>query len=472
MRYGYCVPAGLLVLGAAIATNVQGQPPRPRFTAEEVERGRYLAIAGDCAACHDAPKPGAAAMAGGFPIGSPIGTIYATNITPSRSHGIGSYSEKQFGRAVREGVRADGARLYPAMPYPSYAGLTDQDVRALYAYFMQSVAPVDHTPPRTSLPFPFNIRLSMTAWNTLFLKKGALEPDPGRDARWNRGRYLAETLAHCSTCHSPRGLLMQESKDRPLSGAPLGSWYAPNITSDKVSGIGGWTRTEIAQYLTTGRAHGKAQAAGDMAEAVSKSFSRMTPADIDAIAAYIETVPAVRDPAARKPSYAFGGPGTFEASLRGAVSSDEGARLYSGLCASCHGADGAGTRDGKLPSLFHNSTVGSIRADNLVSAILHGVDRTAGGEHVLMPAFGEGSYVQTLDDNQIAAVATFVRKNFGPGGDVTSAEVALARQGGPTSNLPLLVRGGMVLFVFLAIGLNWWALRRRRRKKALQGTSA
>jgi mono/diheme cytochrome c family protein len=337
---------------------------------------------------------------------------------------------------------------------------------------MQGVVPVDRTPPKTSLPFPFNLRLSMAAWNMLFLKKKPLEPDSRHGAQWSRGRYLAETLAHCSTCHSPRGLLMQENKGAPLSGAPLGGWYAPNITSDKVGGIGGWTRAEIAQYLTTGRAHGKGQAAGDMAEAVSKSFSRMTTADIEAIAAYIETIPAIPDPAARKPSYAFGGPGTFESSLRGAASSDEGARLYSGLCASCHGADGAGTRDGKLPSLFHNSTVGSARADNLVSAILNGVDRTTGGEHVLMPAFGDGSYIQSLDDGQIAAVATFVRKTFGPGDSVTSAQVALARRGGSTSTLLLFVRSGMVLLALLAIGFGWWGLKRRHRVKALPGATA
>jgi mono/diheme cytochrome c family protein len=467
MKYGHWLSAALLALGAAVTTAGHSQSTQPPFAAEDVERGRYLAVAGDCAACHDAPKPGAAAMAGGFPIQSPIGTIYSTNITPSRSHGIGVYSESQFARAVREGVRADGARLYPAMPYTSYAGLTDEDVHALYAYFMQGVAPVDRRPSKTSLPFPFNLRLSMAAWNMMFLETGPLKPDPWQNAQWNRGRYLAETLAHCSTCHSPRGLLMQESKASPLSGAALGGWYAPNITSDKTGGIGGWSRTEIAQYLRTGRALGKGQAAGDMAEAISKSFSRMTPADVEAIAAYIETIPAVSDPAASKPAYAFGKPGMFESSLRGAATGNEGARLYSGLCSSCHGADGAGTRDGKLPSLFHNSAVGAPRADNLVSAILHGVDRTAGGEHVLMPAFGKGSYVQSLNDDQVAAVATFVRKTFGPGDSVTPAQVALARRGGSRSMLLLFVRVGMALFVLIAIVLGWWGLRRRGRRKAL-----
>lgn len=450
------------LLGLASPFTAQAQQ---RFPQADVDRGRYLATAGDCAACHNAPGTGQGTMAGGYPIVSPLGTIYSSNITPSRTHGIGDYTEAQFARALREGVRADGARLYPAMPYPSYGGLTDTDIHALYAYFMQGVAPVDRSPPKTKLPFPFNLRLSMTGWNALFLSKGALVPDPAHDAQWNRGRYLAETLGHCSTCHSPRGFLMQESKSAALGGSPLGAWYAPNITSDRVSGIGGWSKAEIGQYLSTGHVTGKAQAAGDMADAVTNSFSRMTPADIDAIATYIATVPAVRDPDARQVSYAIGAPGHFEAGLRGSADATGGAHLYSGLCASCHGRDGAGTADGTLPSLFHNSTVGATRPDNLVAVILHGVDRTVGDRHVLMPGFGDNSFVQSLSDEQIATLATFIRQSFGPGDAVSVAQVATARKGGPSSILLPAARIGLVAVAILLFGIALWTLRRRTHRQ-------
>lgn len=457
------------ILTVIMPLAAQAQAPTRRFPQADVERGRYLAIAADCAACHTAPGRNQPAMAGGYPISSPLGIIYSSNITPSRTHGIGNYTEEQFSHALREGVRADGARLYPAMPYTSYAGLSDADVHALYAWFMQGVVPVDRSPSQTKLPFPFNIRTSMIGWNALFLNHKRIIDDPARDAQWNRGRYLAETLAHCSACHSPRGVLMQENSSQALAGSQLGQWYAPNITPDKIGGIGGWSKVEVAQYLSTGHVTDEANAAGPMAEAITNSFSRMTPTDIDAIATYIATVPAIGDSRAKQPSYAIGAPGHFEAALRGAAvsSSNDGAKLYSGLCAACHGRDGAGTPDGTLPSLFHNSTVGATRPDNLVSAILYGVDRTVGDNYVLMPDFGQNSHVQALSDKQVAEVATFVRQTFGPGDTVSEDQVATARMGGPASSLlPLLAQGGLVSAPLLLLAAALTSLRRRARHDA------
>jgi mono/diheme cytochrome c family protein len=436
---------------------------QPRFQPAEVEHGRYLAIASDCAACHTAPGPRSPAMAGGYSIESPLGTIYSSNITPSRTAGIGNYTEAQFAGALRQGIRADGAHLYPGMPYTAYAGLSDGDVHALYAYFMQGVAPVHVAARPTKLPFPFNIRASMWVWNTLFLDKKPVVSDPAHDAQWNRGRYLAETLAHCSTCHSPRGFLMQEDHSKAQSGGQLGAWFAPNITSDKISGIGGWNKNEIALYLATGHVRGKAQAAGPMAEAVTNSFSQMTPPDIAALASYVATVPAVRDAGARQVSYAIGGPADTDARLRGQAASSEGAHLFSGLCSSCHNRDGSGTQDGVIPSLFHNSTVGAAKPDNLVAVILHGVDRTVGKTHVLMPGFGEKSFVQHLSDSQIAALATFVRQTYGPGDTVSEPQVAIARHGGAASLLLSIAHWGMAAGVALAVLFCVWLLRRRSR---------
>ncbi|MBL7238499.1 MAG: cytochrome c, partial [Komagataeibacter hansenii] len=232
--------------------------------------GAYMAVTSDCVACHTAP--GGKPFAGGLAMKTPLGTMYSTNITPSKTYGIGEYSEADFSRAVRKGIRKDGSNLYPAMPYTAYSYMTDQDIHDLYLYFMKSVQPVESAPPKTALPFPMNIRSSMLFWNILFRNNTTYQPDPSRSAEWNRGAYLAQGPAHCGTCHTPRGFLMQEEASQALGGGSLGSWYAPNITSDKISGIGNWSQDEIKTYLKSGHIDGLAQAAGGMGEAVEHSF--------------------------------------------------------------------------------------------------------------------------------------------------------------------------------------------------------
>ena len=438
-------------------------------SAADIERGRYLAIAGDCAACHNNPA-GGRPFAGGYAIPSPLGAIYSSNITPSKAYGIGGYSEAQFARALREGVRADGAHLYPAMPYTAYAKLSDADVRALYAYFMQAAA-VDAPSPITRLPFPFNLRGSMMVWNGLFLSQTRFRPDPRRSAEWNRGAYLAEALEHCSVCHTRRNLLMAEDGRHAYGGAAVGSWFAPNITSDPVSGIGGWSRAELVQYLKTGAAPGKGQAAGGMAEAISNSLQYLTDQDLNALGAYLQAVPPIRAPGASRPDYGWGAPARFEATLRGGAShaATGGAELYSRYCASCHQPSGAGTRDKVLPALFHNTATGSLQPDNLVSAVLYGVRREAGGRKVLMPNFGPMSFVQPLTDRQVAGIATYALETFGnPAARVTAHDVAVARKGGAT---PPLARAAALLpatLVIVALGLLavLWSIARRPRRTA------
>jgi mono/diheme cytochrome c family protein len=443
---------------------------------DAVERGRYLSVAADCVACHTSPKQGKP-YAGGYAIASPLGEIWASNITPSTSHGIGNYTEADFAKAVREGVRKDGARLYPAMPYTSYAKLTDEDIHALYVYFMQAVAPVDEEARTTELPFPFSVRSSMAVWNLLFLDKTPFKPDPAQSAQWNRGAYLVEGLAHCSSCHSPRGLMMQEVGGKAFAGGSLGDWYAPNITSHPISGIGGWTDDELAQYLKTGRAEGKGQAGGGMAEAVTNSLSKLRDEDISAIVTYLRTVPAVADKDATRAAFAWGDAATApgEPAIRGTDAPiASGAVLYSGLCASCHGSRGEGSNEGYYPSLVHNSTVGMVRPQNLVATIIGGIDRQVDGEHVLMPHFSEGSYVQALSDADIAAVATYVRTTFGPGDQVTEAQVALIRDGGEKPLLakiarlwlPLLILGLAAFVVVILLVRRAWTRRKQRRASA------
>ena len=489
-RFATMLTTAALALGVAMPlAHAQSAPPvtltpdRPAAPAPaangqdaRLERGRYLAIAADCMACHTAAsgKP----YAGGYAIDSPLGTIYATNITPSKKGGIGHYTEAEFARALRQGVRADGSHLYPAMPYTSYALLTDADVGDLYHYFMHAVQPVDEPARQTKLPFPFNIRLSMMGWNALFLDNKRFVPDAGKSAQINRGAYLSEGLAHCSACHTPRNMLMAEVGSQKLAGADLGSWHAPNITSDKISGIGGWSDAEIAAYLKTGHVEGKGQAAGGMAEAIQNSLQFLHDDDVAAIVAYLRTVPPVRAAGQQKAAFSHGSAISEEAGLRGMASATErhslnsGAVLFSGYCASCHSASGAGSTGQAYPALFHNTATGAETPANLVSAILFGVERKIGKEgaevEAFMPRFDQRSYVQSLTDEQIASIANYVLKQYGnPAVSVTPAYVAQARSGGEKpvlAKLPhFIVPVGVAALLVLIALLVWWRSRRQSK---------
>ena len=464
VRSGW-LAAGILSCMAAIGPSVAGAEVG---TNELAERGRYLAIAGDCGGCHTRPE-GGKAFAGGYEITSPVGAIYSTNITSSSIAGIGSYSEAQFSRALREGIRRDGTHLYPAMPYTAYAKLSDSDVRALYFYFTQSVQAVDEQPPVTRLPFPFNLRMSMSIWNTLFLSTARFTPDPRRSDEWNRGAYLAEALEHCGACHTPRNALMAEQSRRQFAGTRVGGWYAPNITSDPVSGIGAWPRDELVQYLKTGALHGKAQAAGGMAEAVGNSLQYLTSQDLGALATYLLSVSPIRDHSDRRARDTWGAPVEHEAELRGRPTTagseqPEGNALYSGNCASCHQPTGAGTADHSYPALFHNTATGARHADNLVAAILFGVDREVGGRHVFMPRFDATSYVQPLNDSEVATLANYVLHEFGnPTVHVTIDDVAAARSQGFAKWLVQITEGLLIFAGLALVTLGLWILGRRRR---------
>ena len=463
----------LLLLGALGIVHAQAANADQ---AAMMAQGRYLAVTGDCTACHTKPG-GGKPFAGGYDIMSPFGAIVATNITPSNVAGIGSYTESQFARALRQGIRADGAHLYPAMPYTSYARMTDADVHALYVYFMNGVAPVDETPAQTKLPFPFNIRLLMIGWNMLFLDGRPFTLDTTKSAAWNRGAYLTDVMEHCSSCHTPRNLLMAEISSKAYAGGPVGTWYAPNITSDPVSGIGGWSGAELIQYLGTGVAHGKGQAAGGMAEAVQDSLQSLTQDDLAAIATYLKSIPPIRDSGDTQAAYTYGRPANFEANLRGKAKQTSGTpieggeALFSGYCASCHQPTGSGTPNQSYPALFHNTATGGSNADNMVSAILSGVDRDVGGHRVFMPRFDEISFVQSLSDEQIAQISTFVAQQFGnPNLHVTAADVAKVRAGGLTSPLALLANYAVPALVVVAAAVSALVallLSWRRRRQAI-----
>ena len=453
----------LLGLQACLAAT-----PANGSDATEVQRGQYLATASDCVACHTAP--GGKPYAGGLATMTPIGAVISTNITPSKEDGIGNYTEQQFGRAVRKGIRADGSHLYPVMPYTEYSRLTDADVQALYAYFMHGVQPVDSKPPATHLPFPFNIRMSMAAWNLLFLDKHPFEPDPAKGAEWNRGAYLVRGPAHCGTCHTPRNLLMASKSSDALAGGVVGTWFAPNITPDANSGIGNWSERDIVDYLQSGRAPGKAQAAGPMVEAIDNSLRHLTPADLRAMAVYLKTVPARHDAADTRPVDAWGSAYADLASLRGKplpkdANDMTGPQLYDAYCASCHQDRGQGSFEGGLPPLFHNTATGRTNTDNLVMVILDGVRWHTDGSGTRMPGFaGE------LTDRQIATLGAYLTAHFGnPSARITPTQVANLRAGGAPSHLVLLARILMVIVLVIIVAIIVWivlALVRRHRRAA------
>lgn len=438
----------------------------------QIERGRYLAVAGDCASCHTAP--GGRPYAGGLPLQTPVGAIYSTNITPSKADGIGSYTLLQFSDALRKGIRGDGRHLYPAMPYTAYAQLTDGDVRALYAYFMHGVQPVNARAAQTRLPFPFNIRLSMSAWNLLFLDRGPFTPDPHRTAEWNRGAYLVRGLTHCGTCHTPRNLLMAEEPSRALAGGKVDTWEAPNITPDPRSGIGNWSAGDLVAYLHSGLAPGKAQAAGPMAEAIDFSLRHLTQADLLAIAAYLKAVPARHDPADTRPVDTWGAAYAGLASIRGhslpeAANGMTGPQLYDAYCATCHQDRGQGSFDGGLPPLFHNTATGRSDPDNLVMVMLEGIRWRTDGSGTRMPGFGD-----ELSDRQVATLGNYLTRHFGdPAATVTAARVAALRAGGAPTHLVLLARILVALILLiLALIVAAIVIAFARRHRRATGASA
>lgn len=365
------------------------------------------------------------------------------------------------------------------MPYTAYAALTDEDVHALYSYFMQGVPAVDQPTAPTRLPFPMNIRLSMKAWNLLFLDGKPYMNDPQQSAQWNRGRYLVEGPGHCSTCHTPRGFLMQEKTSQLMAGAQVGPWFAPNITSDPTAGIGTWSHDDLVTYLKTGRLEGKAQAAGSMAEAITHSFSHLHQQDLSAIATYIKAIPASPGTAGNQPDEARFQRGTATNELetfrgqgyaKGMQGESLGAQLYSGNCSSCHGYQGQGTADQYYPSLFSNSATAGVNPTNLIATILYGVDRKTDTGHVFMSPFGsQPNAVNALKDDEVAALSNYILRHYGNAVQTVSAkDVAVIQDGGPGSNLLLLARLGMgagVLAAVVGIGL----MLRRRAKGLTSG---
>jgi mono/diheme cytochrome c family protein len=385
-----------------------------------IARGAYLARAGDCVACHSVA--GHSPFAGGLPINSPMGIIYSTNITPDPVHGIGKYTELQFARAVREGVRADGQHLYPAMPYPDYRAISDSDVHALYTYFMKSVRPVAQAVPRTALSFPFNQRWGMTAWNMMFTSNMPYTPVSSQTAEVNRGRYLVQTLGHCGSCHTPRGLAMHEkaltdAAPLYLAGGEVNRWATPSLR-----GMPGWTVEDIVDYLAKGR-NDFASVGGEMAAVVEHSTQFLSDADLRAMAVYLKALPADREESAgRRPDAGAATARTVKALVDGR-GLDRGAMVYLNTCQACHATDGNGAK-GIFPRLNGARIVVQRDPAALIDVVLRGAQTpsTRKAPSILpMPAFE-----RHLDDQQVADLVTFLRRSWSNDASPVSARTVAA----------------------------------------------
>jgi len=414
----------LLIIAAALAaalviaihTPNPGISPAVAQRQPDVSRGQYIYQLGDCAACHT--KPGGKTLAGGYPLVTPLGTIYSTNITPDRDNGIGSYSLTDFARAVRLGAKPDGTRLYPAMPYTSYAKMSDEDLQDMYAYLQKDIAPVNEAAPATKLPWPYNMRWTMAFWNVAFLDSSHFTPDSSKDAQWNRGAYVVEALEHCGECHTPRAITQNLDNSKKFSGTALQGWKAYNITASKQSGVGGWSDDSLASYLSTGHADGHSSASGPMAEAVSNSLRYVNADDVKAIVAYLRSIPAIDN----APAIAQNPPAATETSPQPGL----GVQVFAGNCANCHDWNGKGVQS-PYANLLGSRTVNDPDATNLMAIVLYGSNAPLPIEHAFMPPFARGH-----SDDELAAVANFVNGYFGDGTThVTVADIEKARKALP-----------------------------------------
>jgi mono/diheme cytochrome c family protein len=383
-----------LLLSGPTPGSQEGYPLANSQSFDRIERGRYLAILADCTACHTAP--GGQPFAGGLVLKTPFGNLAAPNITPDSETGIGSWTDDEFVASMHDGRGRGGMRLFPAMPYPAYTKMTQDDVLAIRSY-LATVNPVRNAVVANQLPFPLSIRTNVLFWNLLNFTEGRFQPNTQKSAEWNRGAYIVQGAAHCGTCHTPKTILGGDKASAPLAGATLQGWFAPNITADPHEGLGSWSQDDIVQYLKTG-ANSWTLASGPMAEAVVHSTSNMTDEDLAAIAAYLKDSGIA-----------------WSASKTAPVASDSGimragSAIYKDSCAACHKDSGAGESD-LFPRLARSALVQSDDATTLIRVVLRGsraVSTSSKPTAPAMPAFD-----WRLNDAQVASVLTYIRNNWG-----------------------------------------------------------
>ncbi|NYT35378.1 cytochrome c [Allopusillimonas soli] len=369
----------------------------------DIQRGRYLAAAGDCISCHTVK--GGKPFAGGYPVETPFGTIYSSNITPDLETGIGNWTRDDFYRAMHEGKRKDGKNLYPACPYPWFTKMTREDVDALKA-FLDTVEPVRARPPENALIWPLGWRQLVTGWNLLFFEPGEFVADPDKSDLWNRGAYLVHGLGHCAACHTPKNFLGASDHDRFMQGGDAGeSWFAPSLTGNGRDGLGSWSTEDIVQYLKTG-ANRDTASTGPMTEVIMNSTQHLSRKDLLAMATYLKDIPAHKT----------------EDKRREAISADtmtRGKGIYMDQCMGCHMADGRGQKHA-FPPLADSPPIQAAKPQTLIQVVLtgdHMADPPELPTGLAMPGFD-----WKLDDQQVADVLTYVRNSWGNQAPAVSAE--------------------------------------------------
>lgn len=377
---------------------------------QQLERGRYLAAAGNCVSCHT--RPGGPSFAGGVSFSTPIGVIYSSNITPDADRGIGHWTAADLNRAMHEGVSRDGHRLFPAFPYPSFTRVSDADVDAIFAY-LRSIAPVRYQPPANSLLF--RLRWGMRVWNWLFFRPGRFQPDFKQSPEWNRGAYLVTGLGHCGACHTPRNLFLAEKASEaytggsfraPVSAGRVRRWSAVNLTPSP-AGLAAWSLDELSHYLKHGFAATRAGTFGPMNEVILPSLINLSDDDVRAMAVYLKSLPP-------RQASSLGAP---EPQVQA------GARIYADACADCHGSAGEGDED-SAPPLRGSAVVQNPDAASVINLVLYGP------ELLKEVPFGDWMrpYRDVLNDAQTAAVINFIRGSWGNLAPlVTPTEIARQR---------------------------------------------
>jgi mono/diheme cytochrome c family protein len=378
-------------------------------------KGEYLARAGDCVACHSAK--GGKAFAGGLAMGTPMGTIYTTNITPDPDTGIGNYSLEDFDRAVRSGVAKDGHHLYPAMPYPSYAKISDEDLQDLYTFFMKNVPAVKQPNKPNEIPWYLSPRWPLAFWNLVFAPKTGFTPRQDHDATWNRGAYLIEGLEHCGACHTPRGIAIQEKaldagSASYLAGAELDAWSAPNLRGDLRTGLGAWSVEELQAFLKSGH-NDRGVAFGSMLDVVNNSTPYLTDDDTKAMSVFLKSLPATAD----QPQFAYDD--STAKSLQSGNPQKAGADTYLGACAACHGADGKG-QPPFMPPLAGNPAVLDADPSSLINLVLNGAEPLV--VKGVPDAYRMPQFRIQMNDEHIADVLSFVRSAWGNNADAVSTD--------------------------------------------------
>ncbi|MGF6574845.1 mono/diheme cytochrome c family protein [Paraburkholderia sp. GAS333] len=387
-------------------------PPATSFDAQTRVAGARVVALGDCIVCHTAK--GGRPFAGGLPLATPFGTIYATNITPDPETGIGNWSLTAFKRALRDGVSRDGHLLYPAFPYIHFTRISDSDIAAAYAYLMTR-EPVNATTPANDLVFPLNFRPPLALWNLQFLHAGPRPPDTSKDARWNRGKLLVDGLGHCASCHSPLNLIGGEKAGHGFDGGVVDGWEAPALNALSAAPKP-WTQDQLVMYLRSGRASEHGAAAGPMLP-VTRDLATVPDEDVQAIAAYILSIQKPTSSDADIP---------LDAKLANLAATQPGAALFAASCAQCHGPAAPMQSIGERPSLAFSTAVNAATPRNAIQMMLSGNGWHGEDRENYMPAFS-----QIYDDHQIAELASYIRATYsqrGPWQDVATMAARIRQE--------------------------------------------